>query len=566
MNLKKILFYTGVAGIVLTARCQAQAADGFYVANYGNGSVRGFTDTGLDLGNITTTPVPQAQGIASDSANNIYVVSTSGNYIRRFAPSGADLGVFASTGISDARSLVFDTNGNLYVANVGTATVRRFSPTGVDLGNFVSNELSNPTGMAFDEAGNLYVANYYLNQVKKFSPDGTFLGVAISAGLNQPIGLVVIPQAQGGGFYVANDFASSVIRYDAAGNIVSTLTSGSLGRLGYSTLDAAGNLYVTRMTANAIRKFSPADQDLGDFAVTGLDVPAAIIVRQPDPLTRGLVAHYPFSGNANDTSGNGNNGFPNNATLAADRFGLTNSAYRFNGVNAQILVNDNPALASLGSNYTFIAWAKFATLPNRDMSLLIKSFGAGSGNNKWILWRHVNPPVGIGLLTGAEPAGQWNSEYPLTTNRWYMISVVAAGTNATISVDGATVAVQAGNTSLSDTTGASLSIGGVEPSGNTWFAGDLDEIRIYNRALSEDEVGKIYSLESGPILNLRKAVYFDSTALQVGSKYQVQFSTDVSNWTNFGTAFIATSSNWRSTNYWDVASWDKLFFRVQIVP
>ena len=48
-------------------------------------------------------------------------------------------------------------------------------------------------------------------------------------------------------------------------------------------------------------------------------------------LSDGLVAYYPFNGNANDESGNGNNGTVNGATLTTDRFGKVNSAYSFDG-------------------------------------------------------------------------------------------------------------------------------------------------------------------------------------------------------------------------------------------
>ena len=55
-------------------------------------------------------------------------------------------------------------------------------------------------------------------------------------------------------------------------------------------------------------------------------------------LTSGLVAYYPFSGNANDQSGNGNNAVFNSATLTADQFGNANSAYLFNGTSSYIRV------------------------------------------------------------------------------------------------------------------------------------------------------------------------------------------------------------------------------------
>ena len=47
--------------------------------------------------------------------------------------------------------------------------------------------------------------------------------------------------------------------------------------------------------------------------------------------SNGLVGWWPFNANATDESGNGNNGTVNGATLTSDRFGITNSAYDFNG-------------------------------------------------------------------------------------------------------------------------------------------------------------------------------------------------------------------------------------------
>jgi len=54
--------------------------------------------------------------------------------------------------------------------------------------------------------------------------------------------------------------------------------------------------------------------------------------------TNGLVGWWPFNGNANDESGNGNNGIVNGATLASDRFGNANMAYSFDGINDLILL------------------------------------------------------------------------------------------------------------------------------------------------------------------------------------------------------------------------------------
>ena len=58
--------------------------------------------------------------------------------------------------------------------------------------------------------------------------------------------------------------------------------------------------------------------------------------------TNGLVGWWPFNGNANDESGNNNNGTVNGATLTSDRFGNANKAYSFDGVNDFISYTQTP--------------------------------------------------------------------------------------------------------------------------------------------------------------------------------------------------------------------------------
>src|ERR1039458_7332306 len=68
-------------------------------------------------------------------------------------------------------------------------------------------------------------------------------------------------------------------------------------------------------------------------------------------VTNGLVAYYPFNGNASDAFGT-NNGTVYGATLTTNRFGIPNAAYYFNGTNNYIDILQNSALNALASNVT----------------------------------------------------------------------------------------------------------------------------------------------------------------------------------------------------------------------
>jgi hypothetical protein len=104
----------------------------------------------------------------------------------------------------------------------------------------------------------------------------------------------------------------------------------------------------------------------------------------------------------------------------------------------------------------------------------------------------------------------------------------------------------------------------VEGAGATaWFNGEIDDIRIYNRALSTSEVQELYQYEVGPIVTLIKSVKPSFSNLTISTNYQLQVSTDLVNWTNSGSPFTATNSSLVYPQYFDVPNWNQLFFRLQ---
>ena len=104
-------------------------------------------------------------------------------------------------------------------------------------------------------------------------------------------------------------------------------------------------------------------------------------------LDSGLVACYPFNGNANDQSGNGYNGIVNGATLTSDRFGNPNSAYTFNGINNYIYAPDNPTFRV--KSVTLAGWFYPYDEISRGQHLFSKVLGHGTWESYCLLtWNY----------------------------------------------------------------------------------------------------------------------------------------------------------------------------------
>src|SRR5450759_5181083 len=163
-------------------------------------------------------------------------------------------------------------------------------------------------------------------------------------------------------------------------------------------------------------------------------------------LTQGLVAYYPFNGNANDASGNGNNPVLNNATLTTDRFGNANSAYSFNGTSNYIQIPNSPSL-NPSSQISICAWVKvqgFYLGPCRGNSILMKANTEGPPGYKLrIDENHYPGNYSCGPIVDIDHEffyglGQpiQNYSYPwIKTNQWYSVVYTYDGKTAKLYVD-----------------------------------------------------------------------------------------------------------------------------------
>jgi hypothetical protein len=153
--------------------------------------------------------------------------------------------------------------------------------------------------------------------------------------------------------------------------------------------------------------------------------------------------------------------------------------------------------------------------------------------------------------------------------RWHCCTVVVDGQETVrMYVDGQSSAQTAYDSSLNYLSQSFWRIGADQWGNQRWsvLSGLIDDVRIYNRALSGSEVQQLYEYEAGPTVSLLKAVKPSFAKLSLGTNYQLQVSGDMSTWTNHGAPFTATNNSMVYPEYFEVENWGELFFRLQEAP
>lgn len=200
----------------------------------------------------------------------------------------------------------------------------------------------------------------------------------------------------------------------------------------------------------------------------------------------GLVGWWPFNGNANDESGNGNNGSNNGATLTTDRNGVSNSAYNFNGVSNFINCGNSSVFGLLnGQTITISLW--FNANNNCDGFLISKYSHLNPSNSNYFLGYTANQ----NNLTITGNGSNTLSYNPILPNIWNMICVVLDNSSSKIYLNGSLV--NQGSMNLSNNVSSSDLFIGKVGNLNDLFNGKMDDIGIWNRALTECEIQNLYT-------------------------------------------------------------------------
>ncbi len=216
-----------------------------------------------------------------------------------------------------------------------------------------------------------------------------------------------------------------------------------------------------------------------------------LTVSVPSTANQPLIAYWKFDEgtgtSTGDASGNGNTGILTNGPIWIS--GKIGSALYFDGIDDVITVPNSNSLG-LSSSFTLSAWVNPASAFNDFRSIVAK-------NDSYYLYASSAGFCGDGAPFGYgenRPLATVCQPFPLPANTWTHLALTYSGSNLTLYRNGVAVNTASASGTLPASSG-NLQIGGSQF--GEYFNGLIDELRIYNTALSSAEIQNKYQQESG---------------------------------------------------------------------
>lgn len=208
----------------------------------------------------------------------------------------------------------------------------------------------------------------------------------------------------------------------------------------------------------------------------------------------GLVAFYPFDGNANDYSGTGNNGTAFNTSSTANKFGIENKAYSFNGSSSYVNIGNKSSL-KMTTGISISTWIYLNSVSPiyqniiSDHSSNQREVGAGkilrmAGNKVQFI------VAGIYGGNSSDPVAIY-VQAPLTANAWHHVMATYDKQTVKLYVNNVLIESKAYTGNL--IANANNLLIGNSGFGNELLNGKLDQFRIYNRAVTTSEISSLYN-------------------------------------------------------------------------
>jgi len=220
-----------------------------------------------------------------------------------------------------------------------------------------------------------------------------------------------------------------------------------------------------------------------------------------DCETRSSVAFYPFNGNANDALDGGNDGVVHGPVLTTDRCGISNSAYLFDGIDDYISLD--PSYIISQSTGTFAAWVYFNSL---NSTQYLGCIGDIHSQDHYLSLVRFDPVYGTFTIFRRKPgmADIIAGSTTVTSNQWYFVVMTSDGNEWNLYVNGKKeelTVVSGQNTGdwAHELTGVDNWLLGCidiqEPHDPAFLNGKLDDVRIYDYALTHAEILALYTYD-----------------------------------------------------------------------
>lgn len=496
------------------------------------------------------------RGIAVDNSSNVYVVDWGNNRIQKFNSSGGYVTQWGSNGSANGSfngpfGIAAGLDGYIYVADSGNSRVQKFTNNGTFVFAWGTNgtsseQFNNAQGIAADNSSNIYVADTYNSRVQKFTSNGTFVtswGLPGDSGnyLNYPIGISV---GNDGYVYVTsgNIIKKFVRDYSVHLDQVTETTGSKVSQTRYA-YDTYGNIvteYHEGDTSNATDNYTiwrafypntatnilskPARERVYAGTVTtdngGSNLKAETIFyydnnnatyntpptkglvtrveRRNAPSSAGLVAYLPLDeGNGNttaDLSLNGHTGTLTNSPLWTT--GKYGNALQFDGVNDYVEVAQPSAFAFGNGNFTISMWFKRASTNRVDNLIAIWTPSQNKANCEIYFGDPTsNNQLKTRLTTNNGSWRVWSSGTAITDSNWHQITFIyTSNYTYRFFIDGNLTSTTYDPGYSLDPAAQYVRIGGRGPedySGS--FNGSIDEVKVWNRALTTAEVQNSYT-------------------------------------------------------------------------
>jgi hypothetical protein len=438
----------------------------------------GETGTSGDTGQATAAKFNGVSHVGTDSVGNVYIGEEGGSVIRKVLLSNTVITTIA--GIAGVPGL--------------SVTNARATSTSINI----------PRQIFCDTVATLYFADNGSGFVRKIGLNNNIITKAFSTALSDVVGV----WGQSNGIIYTTESSNSRVNMINSG-IISLLVGTSSGNAGFlgdggsptsaqvSTpttlfIDTNNIMYIADSENNRVRKI----YDAVTLAPSVIPTTPPTVSPTTMPTTLGAVAiYFPFTGNAVDVSGNGYSASVNGATLAVDRFGIAGGAVLFSASPQSIRVSNGPLLQIGTGDFTFAAWIRTSVsgtaqriFSHGDLSASVPGYAIYVLGDASSAFYFQMTCVDNGGSSGVQGTTAVN------TNTWQFVTVtVQRGVAAKVYVNGALEGQVVPRVCDITNTAVGFYIGAYDSTGTDQFFGKIDEVRIFNRALSQSDVFAIYN-------------------------------------------------------------------------